>query len=132
MWRPAPKNVAVKDDVNCQSSNKFLALQEIDNDGAIQLNENGDDVEDGFTKDMIEESATEPMLKEGDPDEGLLAVAKASTPNQVEEKEQRMIENMENFEKIIAQVTKGEEPDFISANKQRKIPSANRNPRVRR
>ncbi|CAI9099535.1 OLC1v1036375C1 [Oldenlandia corymbosa var. corymbosa] len=80
---------------------------------------------------VIEENASESMRKEGDPDEGLLADAVVCTPKQVDAKELRMTENMENLKKIIAQVAKGEKPDFISARKQWKKPSANGKPRIR-
>ncbi|CAI9117363.1 OLC1v1018741C1 [Oldenlandia corymbosa var. corymbosa] len=171
-----PEKEADKDAVHCQSSNKFLALQEIDNNEAILLDENDDDaiidevqkeennsgkidgelqMEDNLNQsnqhkklvvfelvlanspqalheDVIEENASESMRKEGDSDEGLVEVGKACTLKQVDAKKQLLRENMENFEKLLAQVAKDDEPEFISARKQRKKPSVNRNLRVRR
>ncbi|CAI9090297.1 OLC1v1025044C1 [Oldenlandia corymbosa var. corymbosa] len=65
--------------------------------------------------DLIEENVDESMRKEDDSEDGLLVVGMAGTLKHVDAKKQLMIEITGNFEKILAQVAKGEEPEFISA-----------------
>ncbi|CAI9112841.1 OLC1v1013335C1 [Oldenlandia corymbosa var. corymbosa] len=58
---PKPGKNADKENLHCHSSNTFSALQVIDNDEAILLEENDghdDDVENVFTEGLIENKTT--------------------------------------------------------------------------
>ncbi|CAI9099144.1 OLC1v1035921C1 [Oldenlandia corymbosa var. corymbosa] len=68
---PKPGNDADIENIHCQSPNKFSALQVIDNDETILLDENDDDVENVFTEGLIEleadlskKAATDEVQKE--------------------------------------------------------------------
>ncbi|CAI9106236.1 OLC1v1005349C1 [Oldenlandia corymbosa var. corymbosa] len=86
---PKPGNDADKENVHCQSSNKFLALQAVGNVETILLDENDDDVENVFTEGLIEKQEDADLSKKVVIDE-----AQKEGSNSDEQKQNRFCKKM--------------------------------------